>query len=145
MNGYVSALLVLVLVPCGALSEARGQTPGRINILVHIRLFRWRRDGQRRRRDMARIVAQRLSEQTQQATPVDWLSAGSVDDRPGAARAGQARRLHHLVSPRPTITPRPIPTRNTTHAATSRGVTPRWHALPQALVIAPSRASTRCR
>ena len=137
MNRMWRALLALVLLPCAALSETRAQTwPDKpVRIIVPL-------TAGSATDVMARIVAQRLSEQLGQP----FL----VDNRPGAggtigvgtvARAKPDGYTILVQSSSYTITPTTYPNTQYDTLRDLVGVTP-LALLPQALVIAPAKGIT---
>ena len=127
------ALLVLILVPCGALAQTWPDKPARIIVPL---------TAGSATDVMARIVAQRLSEQLGQP----FL----VDNRPGAggtigvgtvARAKPDGYTILVQSSSYTITPTTYPNTQYDTLRDLAGVTP-LALLPQALVIAPSKGIT---
>ena len=141
MNWLWRALLVLILMPCGAIGPAFGQAlaqtwPDRpVRIVVPL-------TAGSATDVMARIVAQRLTEQLGQP----FL----VDNRPGAggtigvgavARAKPDGYTILVQSSSYTITPTTYPNTSYDTLRDLMGVTP-LALLPQALVIAPSKGIT---
>ncbi|MEI7874414.1 MAG: tripartite tricarboxylate transporter substrate binding protein [Alphaproteobacteria bacterium] len=133
MNWMWRALLVLVLLPCGAMAQAWPDKPVRIVVPL---------TAGSATDVMARIVAQRLSEQLGQP----FL----VDNRPGAggtigvgavARAKPDGYTILVQSSSYTITPTTYPNTQYDTLRDLAGVTP-LALLPQALVIAPSKGIT---
>ena len=133
MNWMWRALLVLVLLPSGAMAQAWPDKPVRIVVPL---------TAGSATDVMARIVAQRLSEQLGQP----FL----VDNRPGAggtigvgavARAKPDGYTILVQSSSYTITPTTYPNTQYDTLRDLAGVTP-LALLPQALVIAPSKGIT---
>ena len=137
MNRMWRALLALVLLPCAALSETRAQTWPDKPVRIVVPLTAGSATDV-----MARIVAQRLSEQLGQPF--------IVDNKPGAggtigvglvARAKPDGYTILVQSSSYTITPTTYPNTQYDTLRDLAGVTP-LALLPQVLVIAPSKGIT---